>query len=153
MRAKKRIKRSILNRNGWSFWLMPSKTKTFIGIGTIKQWSVRKAIINLNYSPEKNGVTRLGAKLSPHPHANKDAYRSKKMQLKTHEASATGIDVKSYIRNLTVAVSIFDLPIFELNFNKLTCYYLLFLVWHWWVRNEDWRHGTCKWPGKNMQIY
>ncbi|KAI7903810.1 uncharacterized protein BX663DRAFT_424005, partial [Cokeromyces recurvatus] len=24
------------------------------------------------YSPEKNGVTRLGAKLSPHPDANKD---------------------------------------------------------------------------------
>lgn len=73
-------------------------------------------------------MTRLGAKLSPHPHANKDTYRKMKMQLKQHEASGTWIDVKSYICSLVAAVSIFDIQIFELNFNQLICCYLLFLV-------------------------
>lgn len=72
-------------------------------------------------------MTRLGAKLSPHPHANKDAYRKMKMQLKPYEASGT-LDVKSYIRSLVAAVSIFDIQIFGLNFNQLICCYLLFLV-------------------------
>ncbi|KAG0795861.1 hypothetical protein G6F16_010691 [Rhizopus arrhizus] len=64
------------------------------------------------YSPEKNGETRLGAKLSPHPHANKDTYRKMKMQLKQHEASGTWIDVKSYIRSLVAAS---DIDEFEQN--------------------------------------
>lgn len=66
-----------------------------------------KGFIDFDYSPEKNGVSRLGAKLSPHPHADKDAYRKKK-QLKLHEASGTWTDVKSYIQSLVAAVSIFD---------------------------------------------
>ncbi|KAG1050841.1 hypothetical protein G6F43_006907 [Rhizopus delemar] len=57
------------------------------------------------YSPEKNGVTRLGAKLSPHPHANKDAYRKMKMQLKPYDASGA-LDVKTYIRSLVAASEI-----------------------------------------------
>ncbi|KAG0737745.1 hypothetical protein G6F23_010155 [Rhizopus arrhizus] len=64
------------------------------------------------HSPEKNGETRLGAKLSPHPHANKDTYRKMKMQLKQHEASGTWIDVKSYIRSLVAAS---DIDEFEQN--------------------------------------
>ncbi|KAG1157186.1 hypothetical protein G6F37_006929 [Rhizopus arrhizus] len=64
------------------------------------------------YSPEKNGVTHLGAKLSPHPHANKDTYRKMKMQLKQHEASGTWIDVKGYIRSLVAAS---DIDEFEQN--------------------------------------
>lgn len=56
-------------------------------------------------------MTRLGAKLSSHPHADKDAYRKMKKHLKPHEASSTSIDVKNYMRSLVAAVSIFDIEI------------------------------------------
>lgn len=55
----------------------------------MKQWFVQKTVINLNYSPEKNGVTRFGVKLSPCPHANEDAYGKMKEQFKSHKASGT----------------------------------------------------------------
>ncbi|KAI9022745.1 hypothetical protein CLU79DRAFT_702229, partial [Phycomyces nitens] len=50
------------------------------------------------YSPEKNGITRLGAKLSPHPNADKDTYRHLKKQLQPCEASDVWIKAKKLYR-------------------------------------------------------
>ncbi|CAO3615034.1 unnamed protein product [Mucor hiemalis] len=55
------------------------------------------------YSPEKNGVTRLGAKLSPHPKADKEAYRHLKKQLKPCEASGIWANTKEYISDIIAA--------------------------------------------------
>ncbi|KAG2196985.1 hypothetical protein INT47_006932, partial [Mucor saturninus] len=55
------------------------------------------------YSPEKNGVTRLGAKLSPHPNADKDIYRNLKKQLKSLEPSDIWMEAKNYIGDIVAA--------------------------------------------------
>ncbi|KAG1046636.1 hypothetical protein G6F43_010887 [Rhizopus delemar] len=81
------------------------------------------------YSPEKNGVTRLGAKLSPHPNANKDVYRHLKKQLKPCEASSIWMEAKNYIDDIIAATNIDD---FEENIetkafaedNKKICQYI-----------------------------
>ncbi|CAO3703054.1 unnamed protein product [Rhizopus stolonifer] len=58
------------------------------------------------YSPEKNGVTRLGAKLSPHPDADKDIYRQLKKQLKPCEESDIWMEAKNYIGDIVAATNI-----------------------------------------------
>ncbi|KAG1495164.1 hypothetical protein G6F47_009136 [Rhizopus delemar] len=81
------------------------------------------------YSPEKDGVTRLGAKLSPHPNANKDVYRHLKKQLKPCEASSIWMEAKNYIDDIIAATNIDD---FEENIetkafaedNKKICQYI-----------------------------
>ncbi|CAO3641517.1 unnamed protein product [Mucor hiemalis] len=55
------------------------------------------------YSPEKNGVTRLGAKLSPHPNANKELYKALTKNLKSKEANENRSNIKSFIKKLTAA--------------------------------------------------
>ncbi|KAG1084253.1 hypothetical protein G6F42_021868 [Rhizopus arrhizus] len=59
-----------------------------------------------HYSPEKNGVTRLGAKLSSHPSADKETYRHLKKQLKPFEASDIWMEAKDYIRDIVAAADI-----------------------------------------------
>lgn len=61
------------------------------------------------YSPEKNGVTRLGAKLSPHPNADIEIYRNLKKQLKPLEASDNWVEAQNYICDIVAAASIFDI--------------------------------------------
>lgn len=75
-------------------------------------------------------MTRLGAKLSPHPNANKDVYRHLKKQLKPCEASSIWMEAKNYIDDIIAAVNIFDIQIFEFNFKHLIRYGYLFLDQH-----------------------
>ncbi|KAI9267073.1 hypothetical protein EDC94DRAFT_657454 [Helicostylum pulchrum] len=58
------------------------------------------------YCPEKNGVTRLGVNLSPHPHANREAYKKMKELLNPLEVTGTSIGVNSDIRSLVAASNI-----------------------------------------------
>lgn len=75
-------------------------------------------------------MTRLGAKLSSHPGADKETYRHLKKQLKPFEASDIWMEAKDYIYDIVAAVNIFDVQIFKFNFKQLICYYLLFLAQH-----------------------
>lgn len=63
----------------------------------------------------------MGAKLSPHPNANKDAYRQLKKQLKPCEASNVLNQLNSFITEIIAAVS------FSSIFFKTNAF--LFLVW------------------------
>lgn len=72
---------------------------------------MQRPINNLGCSPEKNGMIRLGAKLSPHPNANKDIYRYLQKQLKPCEASDIWVEAKDCIDGMVAVVNIFDVQI------------------------------------------